>query len=59
MLKLDNSKAKSRLGWHPRWNLRSALGMTLSWHQAWNQGSDMAAASLQQIREYETVAGQA
>jgi CDP-glucose 4,6-dehydratase len=59
MLKLDNSKAKSRLGWHPRWNLRSALGMTLSWHQAWNQGYDMAAASLQQIREYETVAGQA
>mgnify|MGYP005638260591 FL=1 len=57
-LKLDSSKAKAQLGWHPRWNLQTALGMTLDWHQAWKQGSDMAAISVQQIQEYEAV-GQA
>lgn len=58
-LKLDSSRARVRLGWHPRWSLRIALGMTLVWHQTWKQGADMAAASLQQIHEYEAVAGQA
>lgn len=59
MLKLDSSKAKAKLGWYPRWNLKTALGMTLAWHQAWKEGADMAAASVQQIRTYEaTVADQ-
>lgn len=57
-LKLDISKAKVQLGWHPRWNLESALGHTLAWHHAWKSGAEMAATSLAQIREYET-AGQA
>jgi len=52
-LRLDSSKARSRLGWAAHWNLQKALGMTLGWHQAWRQGADMAEASLQQIREYE------
>jgi CDP-glucose 4,6-dehydratase len=58
-LKLDSSKAKAQLGWRPRWNLQTALGMTLAWHQAWKQGADMVAASVQQIRQYEAAAGQA
>lgn len=52
-LKLDSSKAKARLGWHPRWDLQTALSQTLSWHQAWKQNADMAACSLEQIRTYE------
>jgi CDP-glucose 4,6-dehydratase len=52
-LKLDSSKAKARLGWHPRWNLQTALGHTLAWHHAWKCEADMAATSLAQIREYE------
>jgi CDP-glucose 4,6-dehydratase len=59
MLKLDSSKAKAKLGWRPRWNLQTALGMTLAWHHAWKQGSDMAAISVQQIQAFETAAGQA
>jgi len=55
-LKLDSSKAKAQLGWRPRWNLQTALGMTLAWHQAWKQSSDMAAISVQQIKEYEAAA---
>lgn len=53
MLKLDSSKAKAQLGWRPRWNLKTALSMTLAWHQDWKEGADMAAASVRQIRAYE------
>ncbi len=58
-LKLDSSKAKVQLGWRPRWNLQTALGMTLAWHQAWKKGSDMAAISVHQIQAYEVAAKQA
>jgi CDP-glucose 4,6-dehydratase len=57
-LKLDSSKAKSKLNWRQRWDLQTSLGMTLSWHQAWKQGSDMAAISAQQIQKYEASACQ-
>ena len=53
MLKLDSAKAKSKLGWQPRWGLKTALGMTLAWHQDWKEGIDMAASSVQQIQAYE------
>jgi CDP-glucose 4,6-dehydratase len=52
-LKLDISKARTQLGWRPRWNLQTALDMTLDWHQAWKESSDMIAISRQQIQEYE------
>lgn len=53
VLKLDSSKAKSMLGWQPRWSLEQALAMTLSWHKAWRNNEDMAACSIGQIQEYE------
>ena len=55
ILKLDSSKAKVQLDWRPRWNLQTALGMTLAWHQAWKQGADMAEVSAQHIQKYESV----
>jgi CDP-glucose 4,6-dehydratase len=33
-LNLDSSKAKTRLGWEPRWNLNSALRATVQWYKA-------------------------
>lgn len=51
-LKLDSSKARSRLNWHPRWRLNTALDKTLVWHQAWCGGGDMHAITLTQIDEY-------
>ena len=54
-LKLDSSKAKTKLDWHPRWQLAQALSNTLSWYHGWKGGQDMAATSLTQIREYEAV----
>lgn len=60
-LQVDSSKARSVLGWRPRWNLQAALDKTLDWHEAWKQGSatDMAEFGLKQIQEYEAVAEQA
>jgi CDP-glucose 4,6-dehydratase len=51
-LRLDSSRAQTRLSWHPRWNLDTALQKTLDWHNAWKRGEDMAAVSLGQIGEY-------
>lgn len=55
-LKLDSSKARSRLCWRPRWRLSEALDRTLQWHQAWRGGVDMRAFSLGQIAEYAAAA---
>lgn len=52
LLKLDSSKAKTRLDWHPRWSLESALAKTVEWHQAWKNGEMMAEVSMQQIESY-------
>jgi CDP-glucose 4,6-dehydratase len=55
MLKLDSSKAKALLAWRPRWNLQTALQMTLAWHLAWKEDSHMAGISIEQIQQYEEV----
>jgi CDP-glucose 4,6-dehydratase len=52
-LKLDCSKTSSRLGWHPRWSLGTALEKIVSWHKDWQRGGDMRYACLQQIAEYQ------
>ena len=48
-LKLDCSKAKARLDWHPRWNLSETIGHIIGWHQARLAGANMREFSLQQI----------
>lgn len=52
-LKLDSSKARTRLGWQTRWGLRAALQQTLTWHEAWRDSEDMRAVTLAQIAEYQ------
>ncbi len=42
LLKLDSAKAKTRLGWAPRWSLETALDQTVEWYQAWREGQSMA-----------------
>lgn len=51
-LKLDSSKARSRLDWKPRWDLGTALEKTLRWHQAWRKHENMRDISLFQIGEF-------
>ena len=52
-LKLDISKAKSRLNWHPKWSLKMALEKTIEWHQSWLKGTDAKTLCLQQMKEFE------
>lgn len=49
-LKLDISKAKSKLGWTPRWELEEALGKIIDWHKNWLAGEDVGAVCLEQIK---------
>ncbi len=51
-LKLDSSKAATRLQWQPRWHLADALDKTIEWHSAWKNGEDMHRFSLSQIHQY-------
>jgi len=51
-LKLDCSKAKARLNWHPRWHLEDALGAVIDWHRAYRNGEDMRELTLRQIGNY-------
>ena len=52
-LKLDCSKAKSRLQWQPRWTLAKAIDQICVWHKAHFAGSDMRVMCLDQIKQYE------
>ena len=51
-LKLDISKAKSKLDWSPVWELSQTLEKIVSWHQAWLNKDDMQAVCLTEIEEY-------
>jgi CDP-glucose 4,6-dehydratase len=52
-LKLDSSKAKSLLGWWPRWKLETTLDKTLEWYRAWESKAIISEFSLKQIADYE------
>lgn len=51
-LRLDCSKARSRLNWHPRWELNRTLQSIVTWHKSARFGADMNTACLRQIEEY-------
>ncbi|MFS0859488.1 CDP-glucose 4,6-dehydratase [Paenibacillus taichungensis] len=51
-LKLDCSKAKAYLDWHPRWNLEQAIDKIIEWTLAYERNERMKALCLRQIEEY-------
>lgn len=51
-LKLDCSKAKSRLGWQPQWSLTKTLNAVVEWHRAYLDKTDMRSMTLQQIKTF-------
>lgn len=53
LLKLDISKAVSKLKWQPLWSLAYTLDTIVDWHQAWLQGKDVQQQTLQQIKLYQ------
>ena len=53
LLKLDTSKAESKLKWRPIWDLDITLKSIIDWHQSWVSGTDMREVTLNQINDYE------
>ena len=51
-LKLDISKAKSRLNWNPIWELDQTLDRIINWHDVWLDKKDMQVVSIAEINEY-------
>ena len=51
-LKLDISKAKSKLHWRPIWSLSETLSQIVSWHKNWISGKDMQKTSIDEISKY-------
>ena len=51
-LKLDSTKARTRLGWRPRLGLQNALEWTVDWYKKQAQGADARQLTLAQIERY-------
>ena len=52
-LKLDSSKARTRLGWEPKLTLDDTLAWIVSWHQAFVKGGNARDLTLADIERYE------
>ena len=51
-LKLDCSKASSRLKWNPKWNLQLTLKSIVDWHQLYSNEGDLKKQCLKEINTY-------
>jgi len=51
-LRLNCSKAGSKLGWRPVWHLKKAVEKIVEWAKACEKGEDMRIFSIRQIHEY-------
>lgn len=52
-LKLDCSRAKDLLNWHPVWNLDQTLETIVHWYRAFERKDDLRAVALNTIQSYE------
>mgnify|MGYP002539293408 FL=1 len=50
-LKLDCSKLKTTFGWHPRYGVKEAIGLTVEWCQEYEKNGDVVAVMDRQIAE--------
>ncbi len=54
LLRLDSTLARAELGWRPRWDLETAIGLAVAWHREWEAGHDMQALTRAHIERYMT-----
>ncbi len=54
-LKLDISKARARLGWHPAMHLSEALSLVVEWNKKRQEGADLRALTISQIQVYQNL----
>lgn len=52
LLKLDCTKARTKLGWIPKWNLETATQKIVEWQKAYRAEENMQQVSLTQINHY-------
>lgn len=52
LLRLDCSKANSRLGWTPLLRFEDTIALTSNWYAAWKDGEDMTVFTRSQINDY-------
>jgi len=52
LLKLDCSKAYTKLGWIPKWDLETATEKIVQWQKAYQTQENMREVSLMQINQY-------
>ena len=57
-LKLDISKARSRLDWHPSLRLKDALALIIDWSKQRAAGANMRQLTLDQLRTYQAFTNQ-
>jgi CDP-glucose 4,6-dehydratase len=54
VLRLDSTKAHTRLDWQPRLTMEESVGMTVDWYKAYLGGAtDMRALTIEQIEKFE------
>ena len=51
-LKLDCSRLKAALGWHPRWNMDTAIEKVVEWSKGWAAGEDVRPIMDRQIKQF-------
>ena len=52
LLALDIHKARTRLGWRPRYDVQTVIAKTIQWYRQNLSGKDMYPFCVQQIREF-------
>ncbi|MCR5688330.1 MAG: CDP-glucose 4,6-dehydratase [Lachnospiraceae bacterium] len=51
-LRLDITKIKKVLSWHPRWNIERAMEELVRWYRGYTEGRDVLKITEDQIRKY-------
>ena len=54
-IRLDTSKTRASLGWHPLLQLKPALDWTAEWYRACHAGQDLGLLTRAQIERYEAI----
>ena len=54
LLALDCTKAKSILGWNPKWNIKTAVKETVKWSKEYLAGKDVLSIMDSQIKDFFT-----
>lgn len=52
VLRLDSTKARTKLNWRPQCSFEHGLSETVAWYRAWHDQMDMAAFTLAQLERF-------